>query len=78
MSDTSKSRTELVYSLAAKLETLHATLPQKEQRILELLAVAAADPVTRMGLRASDSLFTRDEEAMIDELLDPPGAEHAH
>ncbi|WP_107656008.1 helix-turn-helix domain-containing protein [Nocardia suismassiliense] len=69
MSGHSSTDIELVDSLTAKLEELHATLTPKEQRILELLARAAADPVTRMGMRDSDSLFSPEEQSTIEELV---------
>jgi hypothetical protein len=56
-------------SLAAKLETLHATLDVKEQRILEHFVYVAADPLARIGMRDSAEILSADEQAQLDDLL---------
>ena len=69
MIDNEVSAGALVESLARKLDDLHTALSPKERRILEILAFTAADPVTRTGMGAGDSLFSSEEQAVIDELL---------
>jgi hypothetical protein len=56
---------ETIAQFSAKLEQYAAGLPEREQRLLLTLLVAAMDPIDRIAMFKGDQLLNGAEEAYL-------------
>ncbi len=57
-----------VAAFATRLEALAAELPPRERRVLDVLLLAAMDPVERMRWRRVDDLLRPGEQQLLEAL----------
>lgn len=56
---------ETVAAFAARLEAYAASLSSRERQVLEVLLLAAMDPIERMRWRRTEDVLNPEEEAVL-------------